>query len=317
MEIQPGCNFTCGHCSSHGTPELHRRHNRMKEMDAELLAQLAHEVFPHLTMINLVGRGEPLMVSDRLWNDLIGYLQRYRVLLSIVTNGYFIERRITADVLPLLDTLTVSIDGLHPQTFAANRGGASFEKVMAGVRHFHALRQQACLPRRPKLCLSWTLKKNNLAELCDFVRLLRRWSPTASTSGICSSSRIKTVSSRCSIHQNGPTNTCAKRTPSWKQYGIETDCPPLFEVKSRGARGRAVPAVQDAAVQEASQVADPTPIRCCTFVHRTGAFLSGGEMSVCGVQYAEKAGDLGLRAASCAVEQPEHASRAPRLEHHP
>ena len=35
LELTPNCNFTCGHCSSHGTPELHQEHNRMPPEKSE------------------------------------------------------------------------------------------------------------------------------------------------------------------------------------------------------------------------------------------------------------------------------------------
>jgi MoaA/NifB/PqqE/SkfB family radical SAM enzyme len=290
LETQPGCNLTCGHCSSHGTPELHRRHNSLREMDRGMLAKLAHEVFPHLTTVNIVGRGEPLMVSDGLWEDLIGYLRRYRVFLSVTTNGYFVERRITADVLPLIDTLAVSIDGLRPETFAENRGGASFDKVLAGIRWYHELRKQACLPRRPKLCLSWTLKKNNIAEFPDFVRLVAPLEPD------------RFYVRHLLLFQEKDRQQSLLDTPETanrylreayallEEYGIETDCPPLFEVKP-DAVVAPVPAEVCAATSAAPAEGCQEDSRC-TYVRRTGVLLAGGEMSTCGVQYAEKAGDL-------------------------
>ena len=177
MEIQPACNLTCTHCPTHGKLALHQECNRLKEMDPALLAKIAHEVFPHVDCLNLVGRGEPLMVSNRLWRELIAHLQRYGVMLVVVTNGTFIRRRITADVLPLIETLSVSIDGGNSETFARNRGGASFERVMEAVAYYHDLRKQASLLRRPKLCISWTIKRNNVAELPDFVRLIAPFEP--------------------------------------------------------------------------------------------------------------------------------------------
>lgn len=70
LELTARCNLTCTHCSSHGTDELHRRYNAMPEMSSETLARLADEVFPSASTIGLVGRGEPLLVSGRLWRTL-------------------------------------------------------------------------------------------------------------------------------------------------------------------------------------------------------------------------------------------------------
>ena len=41
---------------------------------------------------------------------LVDALQRHDVLLGFVTNGTLLRRRLTPEILPLLDTVTVSID---------------------------------------------------------------------------------------------------------------------------------------------------------------------------------------------------------------
>ncbi len=177
LELTPRCNLTCTHCSSHGVPDIHVRNNQRPVLTAEVLARLADEVFPHLTLVNLVGRGEPMLVSDELWAQLVDQLEQHGVLLSCVTNGHFLERRIDARVLALIDTITVSIDGLTPDVFAANRGGASLERVLTNVRYLHMLRLQTPLARRPRLGFSWTLKRNNIAQFPDFIRFIRQFEP--------------------------------------------------------------------------------------------------------------------------------------------
>jgi MoaA/NifB/PqqE/SkfB family radical SAM enzyme len=335
IEIQPGCNLVCGHCSSHGTSAVHSHHNRLGAMEGARLQALADEVFPHLTMVNIVGRGEPLMVSDKLWSQLIGEAKRNRVMLSFVTNGYFIERRIRPEVLPLIDTLTVSIDGLSPETFATNRGGANFEKVIAGVRHFHNLRKAALLPRRPKLCISWTLKKNNIAELPDFVRFMAQFEPDRYYMRHLLLFHEKDAGESLLDIPELANEYLAEAYDLFARMGIETDCPPIFETVTDSA----VPAQTDVnvpaaiALQEtltgpdvsaeangrAPAVAGPEgtaigsvgPVQVgdegrsvtvlqeedqdfiCTYLHRTGILLAGGEMSTCGVQYAAAVGKFG------------------------
>lgn len=137
LELTPRCNLTCIHCSSHGQVELHQAHNRMPEMSPAMLTRLADEVFPSLTSICLVGRGEPTLASDTLWRSFTEAVVKHRVLLAIITNGTFIQRRLTPELLPFIDNITMSIDGLTDATFAANRVGASLEKVWTAVEWFH------------------------------------------------------------------------------------------------------------------------------------------------------------------------------------
>ena len=322
LELQPGCNLVCGHCSSHGTAALHARHNRMGAIDGARLAKLADELFPHLTMVNVVGRGEPLMVSDALWADFAGHLARNRVMLSVVTNGYFVERRITPDLLPWIDTLTVSIDGLSPETFAANRGGASFDKVIAGVRHFHELRKAAGLPRRPKLCISWTLKKNNIREFPDFVRFMAQFEPDRFYARHLLLFHDKDAGESLLDFPDLANRYLSEAYELMAALGIETDCPPLFESvdafprpgeapkESPAATGDVPPGSETWGVPPGSETwgvppgsetwgmppelaGVPPQDLACVYIHRTGILLAGGEMSTCGVQYAAKVGDFG------------------------
>src|SRR5437899_3289800 len=66
FEMTARCNLTCVHCSSHGAPEVHRTNNKIAEIPLAQLEALASEVFPSLTVISLVGRGEPLLLDEAL-----------------------------------------------------------------------------------------------------------------------------------------------------------------------------------------------------------------------------------------------------------
>ncbi|NUB44150.1 4Fe-4S cluster-binding domain-containing protein [Fertoebacter nigrum] len=173
LELTAGCNLTCSHCSSHGAADAHDANNRKAAFDGDMLERLAQEAFPALTLLNLVGRGEPMMVGKPLWQRMVRLLEEYRVLLTCVTNGYFIRQRLDAATLAVLHTLTVSIDGMTQDVFGANRGGASLALVLNNIAHFQDMRNASDLMRRPRLGLSWTLKKNNIRQFPDFIRLAR------------------------------------------------------------------------------------------------------------------------------------------------
>ena len=144
--------------------------NRRLSFTREMLDKLAHEVFPYLTLVNLVGRGEPTMVTTDLWNRLFELCETYRVLLTCVTNGSFVKHRLDLEKLRQLDTLTFSIDGMTSEVFAANRGGADLGAFMDNLAHFQSLRRDPSLLRPPRLGLSWTLKRNNIEQFPDFIR---------------------------------------------------------------------------------------------------------------------------------------------------
>lgn len=290
LELTPRCNLTCTHCSSHGTDALHRLNNRRAPFTAAALERLGHEVFPHLTSLTLVGRGEPLMVSEALWTQLITLLERYGVFLNCVTNGYFIKRRITKKVLPLIDILTVSIDGMDAQTFAENRGGADLERVLDNVRYFHELRTRTALARRPRLGFSWTLKRNNIAQFPDFIRFIKQFEPESLY-----------VRHLLLFHEKDREQSLVNDPALANRYlreayallagmNIKHDCPPLTapdsaQNGSRAAREqRHLPVVQDAAGESK-----------CQYFHRTGVIMADGELVTCANMYAGSAGHLSER----------------------
>ncbi|MGN8003921.1 radical SAM protein [Acidovorax sp. 22279] len=177
IELTPVCNLRCPHCSSHGMPHLHKHHNCSPEMPVENFMQLAQETFPHVSVVSLVGRGEPTLASDELWNAVTQQLREHDVRMSCVTNGTRVRQRFNASLMPWVHELIFSFDGNTAATFETNRAGAKFETVLDNLRYYHELRNTAPLSRRPQLTISWTLKRNNVAEVPDFVRRIAEFEP--------------------------------------------------------------------------------------------------------------------------------------------
>jgi radical SAM protein with 4Fe4S-binding SPASM domain len=286
LEVTPRCNLTCGHCATHGTPEAHRSHNAMAEIRADWLDHLAETVFPGLTSVTTIGRGEPLYLAEPLWHRLIGHLKANHVLLSVVTNGVLVKKRITADLMPLMDTLTVSIDGLSQATFGTNRGNAHIDGILDNIRHFHELRRAAGLPRRPKLCLSWTLKRNNIGELLDFIEVAKEFEPdllfTRHLMIFHEHDRAQSLLSDVDL-ANRYLEPVYRRL---KELGIRHECPPL-----------AAEDLPRSATPAAASAASPLPNRDgpadpCMFVYRTANIHTDGKIHVCPRPSSPLAGDL-------------------------
>lgn len=289
IELTPRCNLTCGHCSSHGTGELHRKHNQMSGLDPDVLRRLADEVFPSLTGVTLVGRGEPLLVDDATWEVLVQALRRYGVLLRFVTNGTLLRRRLTPEVMSLLDTVTVSIDGNSEETMRANRGGVHLAQVLANVRHYHDLRRAAGLARRPRLGISWTLKRNNIHELPAFIERIAELEPDLFYARHL---LVFFERDRAESLVGDPELTNRYLRPAYEllaKLGIRSDCPPLMAAPPKTG------AVEPPSPEGGSTGSTSAPRERgrCPFVHRTAVINSTGAVPTCSVPFAAGAGMLG------------------------
>jgi len=282
LEITPRCNLTCSHCSSHGTAEGHVRYNKAVELDVDQLERLAEESFDSITEINLVGRGEPMVVSPRLWEAVVRRVRQHRVFLSITTNGMFVKRRVSEDLLPHIGILQFSIDGGSEASFRKNRGGASLEVVLENLAHFDRMRREAELLRRPRLSISWTMMKNNAAELAGFVRRMLQhevdhyylrhlmvWSPAEREDSL--------------LHGDPSVYRPALREAYelFEEHRIRVDAPPL----PAEPRPQAVPAAAAAPPQA------PAKDRCM-YVHRNSVIMADGDVMVCPTAGTKVAGQL-------------------------
>jgi MoaA/NifB/PqqE/SkfB family radical SAM enzyme len=299
LELTPNCNLTCGHCSSHGTPELHRMHNKMSAFAPDMLQRLAAEVFPHLTVINVVGRGEPTMVSKSLWSDFIGLVKEHQVLINVVTNAYDLKQKITPELIPQIDTLTISIDGITEKTFAENRGGASLAHTLKEIEYYHDLRRHAGLARRPKLCLSWTLKRNNIAEFPEFIRTMARFEPELIFARHLLVFHDKDREQTLLDIPEEANRHLAVAYALMREYQIRSECPPLFSLAASDTP--AAPPSESTPVPQYVRDADPaSPERVadrCIWFHRTGVILAGGSVATCGRTCAATGGNLSTAAS--------------------
>lgn len=227
IELTAGCNLTCSHCSSHGTGEVHDFHNRLQRFTPEGFASMADEVFPYLTSICLVGRGEPTFVSHQLWECVFEKAKQYNVLVSIVTNGLLLTKRLRPEHMPWVDTMMFSIDGYLSETMAANRGNVSLLTVVEALRHYDRLRRSTELARRPKLSVSFTLKRNNIAEFASFIEAVAQFQPDLVYSRHLLIFFEKQATETLLTSPEIANHYLAQAYRAMAQHNIPGDCPPI------------------------------------------------------------------------------------------
>ena len=172
LELTKACNFTCTHCGTHGSHDLHRTHNRIAPIDVALLDQMAQDIFPYLRRIYLVGEGEPFMAPRHILLHLFRQLERTYTFLDVCTNGALLDSKLISAALPVLGDICFSLDAATQDTYYRVRRSKAFRVVIDTIKTLASLKQTVPKDRRLfQIHLSFALRKANCSELIDFLRM--------------------------------------------------------------------------------------------------------------------------------------------------
>jgi Fe-coproporphyrin III synthase len=146
------CNSRCVTCD-------YWRYGRA-DMTLDAVASRLPSLLALQTRVVLISGGEPLMNPQ--WLDIARLLKGNGLKLWLLTSGLALAKH-ARSVVPLFDTVTVSLDGTCPSTYAAIRGLDAFDKVCEGIR--------AAAAAGARVGLRVTLQRANYRELPAFVEL--------------------------------------------------------------------------------------------------------------------------------------------------
>jgi len=132
------------------------------------------KIYSHLNMRQVVdviygGGGEPFLNKDLA--DIAAYTHRHYPVVQHTVISNFISWKPTV-VRRLLDSrvhFLVSVNAAKKDTFQNVSGMNSFERVIINVRQLVALRRE--MEASVRISLSIVLMKQNIGELCDFIKL--------------------------------------------------------------------------------------------------------------------------------------------------
>jgi MoaA/NifB/PqqE/SkfB family radical SAM enzyme len=163
------CNLDCRHCyQEKNADNLLQPREIGRELTQEFLS-----LCPYLTGLRVQG-GEVLAYRGfrDLMEDLASVVRR--PLLSVSTNGTLIDEE-WAEVMVRLPfaSLTVSIDGATPATFARLRRGAELALVLANVERIHRWKRKLNSDR-PALDSFFVVMRSNFREIPAYLELMHR-----------------------------------------------------------------------------------------------------------------------------------------------
>jgi MoaA/NifB/PqqE/SkfB family radical SAM enzyme len=154
LYVTERCNSRCVSCD-------YWRHGR-RDMSLEAVARLLPGFAALGTQVILVSGGEPLVNPE--WAAIARLLRGQGLRLWLLTAGLALAKH-AAEVGELFESVTVSLDGVDREGYAAIRGVDAFDKVCEGIR--------AMVARGTAVGLRVTVQRGNHRELPRFVTLAR------------------------------------------------------------------------------------------------------------------------------------------------
>lgn len=171
------CNLSCPTCRSSVIVEVDR-----KDEIREIETKLRDEALKEARLLYITGSGDPFGSAAffRLLTTLDpGSAPQLREI-HLHTNGQLWTTR-TWEMIPiavrrLIKHAHISVDAATPETYAMNRRGGSFARLLENLEFVHSLRRDGPLEC---LMMSMVVQDNNFREMEDFVLLARRFGADA------------------------------------------------------------------------------------------------------------------------------------------
>ena len=155
LYLSERCNSRCISCD-------YWRHGK-GDMTLEAVTRLLPSLARLRTEVVLLSGGEPLLNPH--WAAIAELLRSAGLKLWLLTSGLSLAKH-AQRAAQLFDTVTVSLDGTNPRSYAAIRGLDAFDKVCEGIGAVAAAGRSTGI--------RVTLQRANYLELPDFVELAHR-----------------------------------------------------------------------------------------------------------------------------------------------
>ena len=154
LYVTDRCNSRCVTCD-------YWRHGR-DDMDLAAVTSLLPSLAQLRTQVVLLSGGEPLLNPD--WEAIAQALRSNGLKVWLLTSGLALAKH-ARRAAALFETITVSLDGTDPGTYAAIRGLDAFHKVCEGI--------QAAAAQGVPPVIRVTLQRANYRQLPAFVDLAK------------------------------------------------------------------------------------------------------------------------------------------------
>ena len=167
------CNLSCPSCRTELIIETDK-----KEEILDLQSKIEAEALGDAEFLLITGSGDPFgSPFFRKWLQTMNRQDMPNLKrIHLHTNGLLwtphMWGTISEDIQQLIRSCEISIDAAAPETYAANRRGGNFSKLMDNLEFISSIRRTGPLEF---VKISMVVQANNFREMPDFVRLGRRF----------------------------------------------------------------------------------------------------------------------------------------------
>ncbi|MDR1729155.1 MAG: radical SAM protein [Prevotellaceae bacterium] len=167
LSIEPtnNCNLFCPECLT-GSKKMERKKGKILPDDFNLIID---QVYSELCYLLLYFQGEPFLHPRFI--DFVRHAKSKGIFVASSTNGHFLsETNVKGLVLSKLDFLTISLDGVTPESYQRYRKGGDFNQVISGIKTLAKIKKEL-KTNYPLVELQFIVFKHNERETKRFQEL--------------------------------------------------------------------------------------------------------------------------------------------------
>ena len=163
LDLATRCNLRCKMCPVWSAPE-DETNAVAGIMSEENARKILDEVMAAKPLIHPALYGEPTLAPA--FESVVRDAKERGMTVAINTNGLTMNEDMTAFAIENLDSISVSVDALTPQTLKKIRGVEKLDKIEAAIERLLKARGSRS---KPRIGVSFTVQDENKHELDDFV----------------------------------------------------------------------------------------------------------------------------------------------------
>lgn len=165
LEVTTACLLRCVHCENRYFPEDYRN----QDLKLDLFKRIIDSI-PRLKWINMTGEGSPFMNRDFM--AMLRYAKSKDIYIDFSHDFFTYNENIGRALIEMgIERIYFSIDGATKETYELVRVGSNFDRVIANIKNFIALKKELKSPL-PEICFRFAFNKLNVHELEQFIDLV-------------------------------------------------------------------------------------------------------------------------------------------------